>query len=159
MGRGKKKKKKKLCASSWTQPIQKPERQRDVPTGPMGEQEFSKWTNSLQDLGQKEHFKLHLNVTSSQGSNLKKLSEQNWYFSFVLHFLALVNIFLQNTKQDGATQKCIMRTKTEISAKKMIQREGVTIGVQINSYTEAVLQQPVQISYSQRFTCSPYSKW
>lgn len=114
----------------------------------MGEQEISKWTNSLQDHGQKGHFKIHLNVTSSQGSDLEKKEKckHNWYFSLVLHFfLALVNILLQNTKQDGAAHKCIKRTGTEISVKE-IQREGVTIGVQINSFTEAVLQQPVQIS-------------
>lgn len=51
--------------------------------------------------------------------------------------MALVNILLQNTKQDGAAHKCIMRTGTEISVKE-IQREGVTIGVQINSFTEVV---------------------
>lgn len=47
----------------------------------------------------------------------RKKSKHNWYFSLVLHFLALVNILLQNTKQDGAAQKCIMRTGTEISVK------------------------------------------
>lgn len=46
--------------------------------------------------------------------------------------MASVNILLQNTKQDGAAHKSIMRTGTETGVK-MIQREGVTSGVQIHT--------------------------
>lgn len=48
-------------------------------------------------LAKKSALSYSLKVTSSQGSESKQLRKHNWFFSFVLHFLASVNILLQNT--------------------------------------------------------------
>lgn len=91
-------------------------------------------------LAKNERFKLQLKVTSSQGSELKKKMNRTLLIFLLCTpcFLASVNILFQNTKQDGAAHQSIMRTGTETGVKEMIQWEGVTSGVQINSYTEAV---------------------